>query len=583
MLKGALKKFSQGSLAKDKKALLLIVLGSISWCITMVKSGVIYSFGMGFWGANGHDGIWHLALINSLSKGSLEMPVFAGHMIQNYHIGFDLLIAVVHRLTSIPAFQLYFQIAPPVMAILIGAFVYVFVKKWKGSAQALWAIFFVYFGGDLGWIITFLRDKNFGGESTFWGQQAVSTLVNPPLALSVLVIFLGLILIWKIKTKFTLLNYLFGIFLFGSLFEIKAYAGILVLGGLFVAGLYELFREKKTNFIKLFVGSTAVSLIVFAIFSRNSTFPFIFQPFWFLESMVASYDRLNWPKLAEAMASYKSQGVLSKFILAYLFAFVIFWIGNMSSRLLGSVYVANKIVKRLKSLDSFDVFFIVVIFGGVAIPTLFLQKSTAWNTIQFFYYSLVFAGVLGGIFIGDLFSKKNRRSLVIFLSVLIVLFTVPTSLSTLVNNYIPGRPPAKVSIDELSALSFLSKQEDGVVLTFPFDKEAADRAINNPPRPLYLYASTSYVAALSNKQVFLEDDGSDGNLDIMGFDWKERRDVVAKFFETLDRGEAVKFLSNNNITYIYLVKAQNINLNEKGLGLDNIFENSEVIIYKVIK
>jgi hypothetical protein len=56
----------------------------------MVKSGVYYGYGIGFWGPNGHDGVWHISLINSLSKGSLEMPIFAGEQIKNYHIGFEL-------------------------------------------------------------------------------------------------------------------------------------------------------------------------------------------------------------------------------------------------------------------------------------------------------------------------------------------------------------------------------------------------------------------------------------------------------------------------------------------------------------
>ena len=61
------------------KKWLLIIIGTISWSWTMVKSGWIYSYGMGFWGANGHDGIWHIALIESLARGSLQMPVFAGN------------------------------------------------------------------------------------------------------------------------------------------------------------------------------------------------------------------------------------------------------------------------------------------------------------------------------------------------------------------------------------------------------------------------------------------------------------------------------------------------------------------------
>src|SRR3990167_3978751 len=100
--------------------LALIILGSLSWSVTIVKSGLTFPFGMGFWGPNGHDGIWHVALINHLARGSYEMPIFAGEQIRNYHIGFDLALAWIHKLTLIPAHTLYFQILPPVLAILIG-------------------------------------------------------------------------------------------------------------------------------------------------------------------------------------------------------------------------------------------------------------------------------------------------------------------------------------------------------------------------------------------------------------------------------------------------------------------------------
>jgi hypothetical protein len=104
----------------DLRSWLMIAIGSITWILTMVKSGLIYSFGMGFWGANGHDGIWHIALINSLSKGSWEIPVFAGNDIVNYHLGFDLFLAIIKKLSFIPSVNLYFQIAPVLIAIFAG-------------------------------------------------------------------------------------------------------------------------------------------------------------------------------------------------------------------------------------------------------------------------------------------------------------------------------------------------------------------------------------------------------------------------------------------------------------------------------
>ena len=113
----------------------LIIIGTITWSLTMVRSGLLYKFGYGFWGPNGHDGIWHIALSNSLSKGTLENPIFSGSLLQNYHLGFDLLLALLNKLTTIPISILYFQILPPIFALMIGLLVYLFVLNWRGSKK----------------------------------------------------------------------------------------------------------------------------------------------------------------------------------------------------------------------------------------------------------------------------------------------------------------------------------------------------------------------------------------------------------------------------------------------------------------
>ena len=84
------------------KTILIILLGSLIWSLTMIRSGLNYSYGVGFWGANGHDGVWHLALSESLSAGSFENPIFAGEALKNYHFGFDLMLALINQVTKIP-------------------------------------------------------------------------------------------------------------------------------------------------------------------------------------------------------------------------------------------------------------------------------------------------------------------------------------------------------------------------------------------------------------------------------------------------------------------------------------------------
>src|SRR3989344_5015314 len=260
-------------LLKSNLLLLLIALGTISWSITMVKSGWLYSYGVGFWGPNGHDGVWHLALINHLAANKLnflDMPVFSGEAFKNYHLGFDLFVAFLHQITGIPTLNLYFQILPPIFALLIGWLSYKLVLDFTNSkVQALWSLFFVYFSGSFGWLVTLFRDGQIGGESMFWAQSAVSTLLNPPFAASLIVLLAGIIALVRYeKTKNW--KYLLVVVLFlGLVIEIKVYAGILALGGLVFLGVLRVIRDKNFTYLIASVASGAISFIAFKLFTRT--------------------------------------------------------------------------------------------------------------------------------------------------------------------------------------------------------------------------------------------------------------------------------------------------------------------------
>jgi hypothetical protein len=561
------------------KTWLLILLGTLTWSLTMVKSGLTYSYGMGFWGANGHDGIWHIALINSLAKGSWNIPVFSGSPIQNYHIGFDLFVAILHKITLLPVELLYFQILPPLFALLIGLFGYLFVYEWrKSKIQAFWATFFIYFAGSWGWLVNLLRGQEIGGESIFWSQQSISTLINPPFAFSLIILFISL---WMLESRIR--NHELGkrnlfilSILFGMLIEIKVYAGVLVLGALFTAGIWQVVKERQFHYLKIFAGSFIISLIVFLPLFNPYVKTLVFQPFWFLDTMMAISDRFYWPKFAEALENYKLAHNYFKLILAYVVAFLIFWYGNLGTRSLKE-FLVWKWIKKFPYISPIEVFIATIIIVGVVFPMLFLQEGTPWNTIQFLYYSLMFSGILAGISFGEWMEKMANDKWPMINVLILILLTVPTSLSTL-KQYLPSRPPAKLSNQELEALHFLELQPDGIVLTYPYDSIKAKEAENNPPRPLYLYESTAYVSAFSKKQTFLEDEV---NLNITGYDWRTRRMEVDEFYKSLDEEFVFNFLRSYNIRYIYWLKGQRATEGETQLGVTRIFENGEVDIYKV--
>lgn len=538
---------------------LLVIVGSLSWVLTMFKSSLKYHFGLGFWGANGHDGVWHLSLANNLSEGNLQNPVFAHENIKNYHLGYDYLIAYLHNITGISVSTLYFQILPILTSLLIGFLTYKFVTIWtKDKNNAVFATIFVYFGGSAAWLLN-------RGESAFWSTQAVSTLVNPPFALSLVIILSGLILYIKKKESFKTLDYLFLGFVFSLLFLTKVYAGLLVLGSLFVVGLYSWFFKKNVNNLKLFISTLIFSLIFYIPFNKGASELIIWQPFWYLETLFAVGDRIPWPKMAEAMASYKSQDVFVKFMISYSMAFVAFAIGNFWTRL---IFLKDifKNLKNFKKIDETYLLLVVLTVGGIVIPNLFVQSGTAWNSIQFMYYSLFVSGILAGISI----SKTNK-----YFVVLILMLTVPTSLITLRDVYIPPRPPAMISNAEVDALGFLGTQPRGIVLTYPYELASKIGANFQAPVPLYKYASTSYVSAYSGHQQFFEKT----NLDIMGYVWQERFNKVRGWYSEADEQKARQYLEDSGIDYIYWVKPQRALLEDKQLGLKQIFENEEVIIY----
>ena len=573
-----LKKDFLQSLKNKFLPIFIILVGSAVWSLTMVRSGLCWnegcSGGLGFWGANGHDGLWHLSLINNFANGNFGNPVFAGYPLQNYHIGFDLLLSWVVRLTGVSASVLYFQIVPPLLAVLVGALVYKFVYLWKksNSASAI-AIFFVYFGGSMGWIVSLLRSSTWGGESMFWSMQSVSTLINPPFALSLVLILLGLISIFKYQEKKKLINIILAILCFGLLAAVKIYASLLVLTALFVSGIYSLVVKRNPLISRVFIGTLIVSILLYIPLNGFSGGNLVtWKPFWFLESMMALSDRVGWQKFYSAMTTYRMGGVWGKAIIAYTAAFLIFVIGNFGTRILALKSVFGN-VRKVFQLTWLSVFLMILILAGITVPTFFVQKGTAWNTIQFLYYSLFFTGIIAGVEIEALI---KRKSVVIKLIVVgsLILFTIPTTVAAL-ESYMSIAPQSILPEKEAEALSFLNKQDNGVVLTYPYIKGGT---LENGPTSLYLYTTTAYVSAYSGKPVFLEDEM---NVGIMQYDFETRRESVEQFLDTLDEKEAYQFLRDNNITYVYWLKDQHARVGDKQLGLTKIFDNGDATIYVV--
>ncbi|MBI2596199.1 hypothetical protein HYW46_05710 [Candidatus Daviesbacteria bacterium] len=572
LYKWGLPKIPKRNITKENLIVMAVCgLGSISWLLTSVKNGLEYSFGLGFWGPNGHDGIWHLSLISELQKNfPPQNPVFAGERLNNYHYFFDLLLAKSANLLSIDPQELLFRLFPLFVSILAGLLMFHTTKKlFKHLNEklvfktAILATLFLYFGGSFGWVVSFFKNGGFGGESIFWAQQAISTLLNPPFAISIVIFLAGLYLFTELKEQknhplFLIISLTL---LWGSLIEFKAYAGILVLGGLGFLTVESVIFKKDFYLLKIFIPILVLSLIVFLPNNLGSSSLLVISPFWLVQSMIDFQDRLGWERFSLILHSE----VFYKIVAGNLIGLVIFLTGNLGTRIIG--FASFKEIFNQKLL-----FYMAVL--GLILPLIFVQKGNNWNIIQFFYYTIFILNFYAAITIVKIWRRLGSKKGGI-LVVLIVFLTIPTSINAL-DQYLPPRPPARLSAAEKEALDFLKNEPEGIVLTLPYDDKL--RKKYSEPVPLAAYTSTAYVAAFSNHSTFLEDTI---NLEILGVDYKGRLNLERDFINIKEQDKEI--LRQNNISYVYVLKAQNFNEDEGVMGIKKIFENEEVKLFKVIK
>lgn len=564
--------FPRPSFPKANRILLaIVILGSIMWILTTAKSGLLYNFGYGYWGPNGHDGIWHLALISELQRNTIpQNPVFAGEKLANYHYFFDLLLAKSGSLLQINNQDLLFRFFPLLISVLAGGLMYkvcekLFSRVFSLSDQvsksgALLATFWLYFGGSFGYIFTFLRERTWGGETLFWAQQGRSTLLNPPFAISIVLILSGLYLFYDVYNNQRLpkLKLLALALLWGSLIGFKAYGGVLILGALALLAAEKIVFKRDFRILTPLLGCFSVALTVFLPNNSASNSLFVTNPFWLVYSMVTFTDRLGWIRLSLAMQSE----VLSKQLLSYIIGLVIFIVGNLGTRVLSLASWSFLLRERL-------LFYIALL--GVVLSLIFVQKGTNWNVVQFFYYSILVGNIFAGLAAALIIQKLPLQVKYLFIALLVIL-TLPTSYS-LWGEYVPLRAPAGLPKGEIEALNFLKTQSPGTVMTLSYEKNSKNKY--ETPIPLFAYESTSYVAAFSNHPTYLEDEV---NLQILGVDFQGRLNEQRDFIRFPER--LAEILKRNKINYVYLLKSSGLEIDESRTGIEKIFQNNDVAIFK---
>lgn len=574
----------------DKFLLLILIAGIFVQGFINFPSGFQYKDGLYFWSSQGHDGLWHVASMESIKQSfPPQNPGFSGEVIYNYHYLVDILMGEFARILPIfSSLDLYFRFFPVVFSFLIGISIFSLMVRWQKSKKIGYlGLFFSYFVGSFGYIVNLLHGGSvFGGETTFWAAQQNTILGNPPHAASHFLLptfFLStLIFFQKRKIRWIVISFLIGSMLAGF----KVSGGFVMLTGLFAAALIDLIINRRfiTSVLALVLGIS--NFLTFkSMTSPQATSFLMFLPWWFIRTMVVV--NLNWVDLELRRQFYLSLGTWTSKLRVIQFetmAFLIFVVGNLGIRILGILEIVRSIFKSRGKvfLQPFEVMLLVSMMTGLIIPLLFVQKGLIYNNIQFMQYFLLIFGFFAAISTCRILSLLKYTIAKVLILIVVAVFSLPTVIGNLVEFYGPNTNPlAKISNAELKALRHLkdnSKPSD-VILNMPFNKDLQNKF--TPPRPINTWYDTSYVTALTGRVSYLASE----HVTLLFYpQTDERIENKRKFFEQSDFSWNKEFLQDTKISFIYVSKNElDKPLDREKNGIDIFFENNDVIIYKVRK
>ncbi len=530
--------------------------------VVIVPSGSEYCAqnhcGLFFWGAHEHDGIWHIALIESAFRSwPFTLPIYAGVKLAGYNFLFDFVISLFTRV-GISSLFLYFKVQPVLWAICffyavyrLGEHIYLIAKRDTSNTNAkssqlfhVILLFSLMLLGSFGPLFMLLRQGSIWGGSGIFAMQGPVGMTNPQYmwSLVVLVLLINRCLVLAQKSKSSLID-LFAIFICVFLgFALKAYTVPTIL---WITGLTILSAVLKKQWRKaiLITASTIIALITVYVtqYSGGAQGGFVWDPFSLVRSMysdprVFQNDQvmLEWFQLKE-VAPYSLR--LWRY---YLGASLTYTISTLGMRVFGIgllfSLVRDVILRKKISRSS--------LLGGVSmigalltcLPGLLLiQKGVWWNTVQFFYFSQFLASIGFAIWLWQL--SMYRRTLFIFIACLTIFLSVSFLTDSLYTFFLP-QTASHISNGELKVLTTLKRLPDGVVYVQPYNEENKK---NTPDadRTLPDMIDTAYVSAMSGKQTYF---ANETQLELLNIPYKLRQERLRSY-----RCESMP-----TVTYAYL-------------------------------
>ena len=373
-----------------------------------------------------HDSLWHVSLIKSLLQSfPPQHPAFPSITLEQYHYFYDVFLAGLHVVSGAPILTLFFQFSPVLLSGLLMSSAWLLGSRLAGKAGGALLVFLTAFTGSFAYLIPLFLPGQIWGESSFWVSQTFIMMVNPQIILTLGLVYVFFLLI-RVLEKPSWQQHVLFIALIAPSIGFKSYSWVIL--SVVYAGLlaWQLLVGKQLKSIVYGIAYLLVAAPFIWLITRFKSGSFFYEPMWYLNTMVESPDRLNYIPWKLMEDHYRLKKNWPRVLEIKLKELLIFYFGNLGVR---SLFVATPLLLIRKQIARKHALVIVLAILGFLFssifPLLFLQAGVVWNSIQFWYYALIFANILAMFCLVWVFSKVGSWEKYVLL-VLVISLSVPT-------------------------------------------------------------------------------------------------------------------------------------------------------------
>lgn len=488
-----------------------------------------------------HDSVWHIALIENLHRSIPPIhPSSYEQVLTHYHYFYDIIIAGFSKSLFIESTILYFQVYPLYLTLLLVSSIFIFCNTFKQKYITYFALLFTFYGGGFTYLLPLFLEGHNSQESSFWVSQTFSMMLNPQLIYSFSLLFVVLFLFKTYETmnakSVTTINILI-IFLSITSIGFKSYSFVILLVLYFTFNFFQFIKKpnKKSIFYSFLTILLSIPLYILVVgLSKESTF--FYSPLWYVNSMIEAEDRLNFVKIKLVEDFYRADGQMHKVYFIKTLEIIVFYVGNLGSRIVFLLLPLVIFIKKYKFKEVWLSLILLVGFIATSVfPLLFLQTGTVWNSIQFWYYSLILVNILAAFTVNSLLATTKNRYIKIGIIITLIATTVIPFVQTMPNKipvFEKMEPTTMVPLKELNP-------QDKVLIC---------------AKGWHLYTN-SLVLAITKAQPYFADVGQ---LSLTGTNGiLEKEAYINDLFDDITLERLQTFIEQNNITALVCKQDEN--------------------------